>query len=70
MYILFNDIELIHFIAFGEAGDPYYRVEKYYAFMSAKRMADEDKARELWERILDNHGRDTEAWIHYITFER
>lgn len=38
--------------------------------MSAKRMADEDKARELWESVVDNHGRDTEAWIHYITFER
>ena len=55
---------------FGEKGDPYYRIEKYYAFMSAKRLGNEEHARQLWENIVDNHGRDTEAWIGYITFER
>lgn len=33
-------------------------------------MYDADKARQLWETIVKKHGRDTEAWISYITFER
>lgn len=57
-------------IAFPESGDPYYRIEKYYAFISLKRLGDVNKTREIWEDVVSKHGRDTEAWIHYITFER
>lgn len=57
-------------IAFPDSGDPYYRIEKYYALMCKKRLYNVDKARNLWETIANNHGRDTEAWIQYISFER
>ncbi|KAG2203761.1 hypothetical protein INT47_012694 [Mucor saturninus] len=56
--------------AFPDSGDPYYRIEKCYASISKKRLYDADRARQLWETIVKKHGRDTEAWISYITFER
>ncbi|KAI8082625.1 uncharacterized protein B0P05DRAFT_537764 [Gilbertella persicaria] len=56
--------------AFPDSGDPYYRIEKYYAFISLKRFGDVEKARELWEDVVDRHGLDTEAWIQFIQFER
>ncbi|ORE06408.1 hypothetical protein BCV72DRAFT_125331 [Rhizopus microsporus var. microsporus] len=55
--------------AFPKSGDPYYRIEKFYARISA-RLGDADKARELWESVVVRRGRDTEAWIQYINFER
>ncbi|KAI8969015.1 hypothetical protein BDF20DRAFT_916429 [Mycotypha africana] len=54
---------------FPDTGDPFYRVEKYYAYIS-KRLGDIDKARELWQDIVDRHGLDTEAWLQFINFER
>lgn len=56
-------------VAFPKSGDPYYRIEKFYAHISA-RLGDADKARELWESVVVKRGRDTEAWIQYINFER
>ncbi|KAF7732093.1 Splicing factor [Apophysomyces ossiformis] len=61
--------------AFPETGDPFYRIEKYYAFIEAsinpgKKLDNEEKARELWEGIVKKHGQDTEAWLQYIDFER
>ncbi|KAG0763735.1 hypothetical protein G6F57_006162 [Rhizopus arrhizus] len=55
--------------AFPESGDPYCRVEKFYARIST-RLGDIDKARELWEHIVRKNGRSAEAWIQYIYFER
>ncbi|CEP13308.1 hypothetical protein [Parasitella parasitica] len=51
-------------------GDPYYRVEKYYAYISHKRLGDAEKAREIWQNVVDQHGLNTEAWIEYILFEQ
>jgi|JXWR01.1.fsa_nt_gb hypothetical protein len=56
-------------LAFPESGDPYCRVEKFYARIST-RLGDIDKARELWEHIVRKNGRSAEAWIQYIYFER
>lgn len=56
-------------VAFPKSGDPYYRIEKFYAHIST-RLGDADKARELWESVVVKRGRDTEAWIQYINFER
>ncbi|KAG2237017.1 hypothetical protein INT48_001784 [Thamnidium elegans] len=56
--------------AFPDTADPYYRIQKYHAFIAEKRLYDIEKARELWQEIVETHGRDTEAWIQYITFER
>ncbi|KAI8643790.1 hypothetical protein BD408DRAFT_414217 [Parasitella parasitica] len=52
------------------SGDPYYRIEKYYAYISHKRLGDADKAREIWQDVVDQHGLNTEAWIDYILFEQ
>ncbi|KAK4511610.1 uncharacterized protein ATC70_012826 [Mucor velutinosus] len=56
--------------AFPDSGDPFYRIEKYYAYISAKRLGDMDKAKELWQNVVEHHGLNTEAWIDYIMFER
>ncbi|KAI9024464.1 hypothetical protein CLU79DRAFT_108127 [Phycomyces nitens] len=56
--------------AFGKAGDPYYRIEKYYAFIEGKKLGNVKKAREIWEGIIKKHGRQSEAWIQFIDFER
>lgn len=58
------------FVAFPKSGDPYYRIEKYYAYISLNRLGDSDKARDIWQSVVDSHGVDTEAWIPYILFER
>lgn len=56
--------------AFPVSGDPFYRIEKYYAYISAKRLGDMDKAKEIWQQVVQQHGLNTEAWIDYIMFER
>ncbi|KAL0096647.1 hypothetical protein J3Q64DRAFT_1708654 [Phycomyces blakesleeanus] len=56
--------------AFGKIGDPYYRIEKYYAYIEGKKLGNVKKAREIWEGVIKKHGRQSEAWIQYIDFER
>ncbi|GAN01383.1 squamous cell carcinoma antigen-like [Mucor ambiguus] len=56
--------------ALPDSGDPYYRIEKYYAYISAKRLGDMSKAKEIWQHVVEHHGLNTEAWIDYIMFER
>ncbi|KAI8877320.1 hypothetical protein K501DRAFT_43393 [Backusella circina FSU 941] len=56
--------------AFPGQTDPYYRIEKYFAFIQDKRLGNTDDARTLWETIIKKHGKDTEAYIQYIYFER
>ncbi|CAO0790192.1 unnamed protein product [Mucor circinelloides] len=56
--------------AFPDSGDPFYRIDKYYAYISAKRLGDMDKAKEIWQNVVEQHGLNTEAWIDYIMFER
>ncbi|KAG0166044.1 Splicing factor [Apophysomyces sp. BC1034] len=56
--------------AFPETGDPFYRIEKYYAFIEAKKLDNDEKARELWEGIVKKNGQNSEAWVQYIDFER
>ncbi|KAI8997340.1 hypothetical protein BDB01DRAFT_770691 [Pilobolus umbonatus] len=56
--------------AFPSSRDPYCRIEKYYAYISANRLDNIEKARELWESIISRHGYDTESYIQYIYFER
>lgn len=57
-------------IAFPNSGDPYYRIEKYYAYISYKRLGDTEKAKEIWKNVVEQHGLNTEAWIDYIMFEK
>ncbi|KAI7871253.1 hypothetical protein BDF14DRAFT_1764920 [Spinellus fusiger] len=56
--------------AFGNHGDPYYRIEKYYAHIEGNKLGNLKKARELWDVIIKRHGKQAEAWIQYIEFER
>ncbi|CAO3599482.1 unnamed protein product [Absidia cylindrospora] len=53
-----------------KTGDPYYRIEKYWATMEAKRLDNEDRAREIWDGVVKKRGRNSEAWLDYINFER
>lgn len=67
----FNFILLLWYkTAFPDSGDPFYRIDKYYAYISAKRLGDMDKAKEIWQNVVEQHGLNTEAWIDYIMFER
>ncbi|RUP47045.1 hypothetical protein BC936DRAFT_146196, partial [Jimgerdemannia flammicorona] len=50
-------------------GDPYYRLEKYYAEIET-RLGDVEKARKVWEEVVRKHGLETEVWLRYIEFER
>ncbi|KAI8391334.1 uncharacterized protein BYT42DRAFT_591897 [Radiomyces spectabilis] len=43
---------------------------RYYAFIEGKRLGNEAKAREQWDTIIKRHGKDAEAWVRYIEFER
>ncbi|CAO3625441.1 unnamed protein product [Cunninghamella echinulata] len=56
--------------AFPKEGDPYYRIEKYYARMEGKHFRNFEKARQLWEDVIKKHGKNSEAWLNYIEFER
>ncbi|KAI9493907.1 hypothetical protein BDB00DRAFT_821201 [Zychaea mexicana] len=56
---------------FPKTPDPYFRIERYYAFVENELLDNEDKAREIWEnRVSKRHGRCTDAWLSYIEFER
>ncbi|KAI8139243.1 hypothetical protein BJV82DRAFT_627738 [Fennellomyces sp. T-0311] len=51
--------------------DPYFRIERYYAFVENTLLDSEEKAREIWEtRVIKKLGRSAEAWLAYIDFER
>ncbi|KAI7901961.1 uncharacterized protein BX663DRAFT_552858 [Cokeromyces recurvatus] len=56
--------------AFPDSGDPYFRIEKYYAYILVNRLGDNDKARKIWSTLVEKQGLNTEAWIQYILFER
>ncbi|KAI8342565.1 hypothetical protein BC941DRAFT_389575 [Chlamydoabsidia padenii] len=56
--------------AFPDSGDPYYRIEKFWATMEGNKLDNVDRAREIWEGIIKKQGRNPEAWINYIDFER
>ncbi|KAF0501356.1 pre-mrna splicing factor 24 [Gigaspora margarita] len=51
------------------SGDPNYRLEKYLIEIETlnKNLT---KAREIWEDIIKAHGREAEAWLRYIEWER
>ncbi|KAG2225828.1 hypothetical protein INT45_007072, partial [Circinella minor] len=56
---------------FPRTPDPYYRIERYYAFVEHQLLDNEEKAREIWEeRVNKRLGRSTDAWLSYIEFER
>ncbi|RCH97173.1 Squamous cell carcinoma antigen recognized by T-cells 3 [Rhizopus stolonifer] len=55
--------------AFPKNGDPYTRLEKFYARILA-RLGHIDRAREIWEIIVRKNGRSADTWIQYIHFER
>ncbi|KAI8067590.1 hypothetical protein BC940DRAFT_301110 [Gongronella butleri] len=61
---------LIHIGQHFPDGDPYYRVEKYYATVMSKRFGDYDKGKELWQGIVQRHGKSAQAWLEFIQFER
>ncbi|SAL95059.1 hypothetical protein [Absidia glauca] len=56
--------------AFPKSGDPYYRVEKFWATVEGQRLDNVERAREIWDGVIKKQGRNTEAWINYIDFER
>ncbi|KAI8079778.1 uncharacterized protein BX664DRAFT_202234 [Halteromyces radiatus] len=56
--------------SFPETGDPYYRIEKYWAMIEGKRLGDIERAREIWDGVIKKHGRNAEAWLNYIELER
>ncbi|KAI9266585.1 hypothetical protein BDA99DRAFT_506099 [Phascolomyces articulosus] len=56
---------------FPKTPDPYFRIERYYAFVESNLLDNETKAREIWEnRVIRKLGRHTDAWLAYIEFER
>ncbi|KAI9487191.1 MAG: hypothetical protein EXX96DRAFT_473122, partial [Benjaminiella poitrasii] len=56
--------------AFPKQNDPYFRIEKYYAYILANKLGDADKAKGIWSTLVEKQGLNTEAWIQYILFER
>ncbi|KAL1921342.1 uncharacterized protein VTP21DRAFT_11058 [Calcarisporiella thermophila] len=51
-------------------GDPYFRVEKYQAFIEGTLLKDVGEARRIWNEIISRHASSSEAWISFAQFEK
>ncbi|CDH56568.1 squamous cell carcinoma antigen recognized by t-cells 3-like [Lichtheimia corymbifera JMRC:FSU:9682] len=53
-----------------KTGDPYFRLERYATFVETKLGGDLQYVRGLWEKVVNKFGKNVEAWLAYIQFER